>query len=109
MNRPVGSFVLVKDIKDCGTLIQSNYKDKNIGHTLGRLEGNSIQDINYLKFINQGLNSVFDRDYVMGLTDIVENPSNPKELFVVVNMVYELPDPLSVHRGILTLMKIKLE
>jgi len=71
MNRPVGSFILVKDIKDCGTLIHSNYKDKNIGHAFGRLEGNVFHDINYLKFINQGLNNIFDRDHVMGLTDII--------------------------------------
>ena len=78
MNRPVGSYIVVKDIKDCGTLMVSNYKDKNIGHTLGRLEGTTLQDINYIKLINQGLNNVFDHDYVMGLTDIVENPNNPK-------------------------------
>ena len=109
MNRPVGSYILVKDIKDCGTLMISNYKDKNIGHTLGRLEGTTLQDINYIKLINQGLNNVFDHDYVMGLTDIAENPNNPKELFIVVNMIPALPpDVLSIHRGILTLIKVRL-
>ena len=71
INRPVGSFVVVRDIKDCGALIMSNYKDKNIGHSFGRLEGTTIQDINYLKFLNQGLNSIFDHDHVMGLSEIV--------------------------------------
>ena len=38
-NRPVGVFVMAKNIEGCGNLVLSTFKDKNIGHSLGRLSG----------------------------------------------------------------------
>lgn len=38
-NRPVGAFILAKKVESCGTLVLCSYKDKSIGHSLGRLTG----------------------------------------------------------------------
>lgn len=55
-NRPVGFFVLTKKVDDCGTLMLSTFKDKSIGHSLGRLSNDStLTDINYIKLNSQGL------------------------------------------------------
>ena len=80
-NRPVGSFVVVKDLQGFGTLMFSSFKDKSIGHSLGRLDdstGNpnsTLVDINYIKLFNQGIDGVLDANYSMGLTDFVEQSS----------------------------------
>lgn len=56
VNRPVGVFVLSKKLDDCGNLLLSTFKEKNIGHSLGRLSSESnLTDINYIKLNNQGL------------------------------------------------------
>lgn len=38
-NRPVGAFILAKKVESCGIMVLSSYKDKSIGHSLGRLTG----------------------------------------------------------------------
>ena len=73
-NRPVGSFVLAKKVEGCGTLVLSTYKDKNIGHSLGRLSGElTMTDINYIKLYNQGLDPIYDKYNIVGLSDIIVN------------------------------------
>lgn len=52
----------------------STYKDKNIGHCLGRLSGElTVSDINYIKLNNQGLDPLYDKYFIVGLSDIVVN------------------------------------
>lgn len=71
-NRPVGFFVISKKIDDCGTLMLSTFKDKSIGHSIGRLSGDStLTDINYIKLNSQGLEPVYEKYNLMGLSDIV--------------------------------------
>lgn len=108
-NRPVGAFIHVKDIQDAGTLLLASFKDKSIGHTLGRVDGTCLEDSNYLKFFNQDLHSLFETYNIMGLTDFFINPHNPKELFIAANMIPPLPDVLSIHRGFLILIKLSLD
>ena len=83
MNRPVGSFVLVKNIKDCGKLIFASFKDKNIGHYLGRLDGSNVMDNNYIKVNSQGIDPFFEANFCMGQTDIIESPNNKNELYMI--------------------------
>jgi len=46
-------------LDDCGNLLLSTFKEKNIGHSLGRLSSESnLTDINYIKLNNQGLDPV---------------------------------------------------
>ena len=109
MNRPVGAYLQVKDIKGAGTLVFAGFKDKNIGHTFARLEGVTLKNPHYFKFLNQGLHNLFDTDYVMGMTDFIENPTNPNELFIIANVIPPLPDILSIHRGFLVMMKVHMD
>lgn len=71
MNRPVGSFVLCKNIKGCGKILFASFKDKSIGHYIGRLDGSNLMDPNYIKLHNQGIDPLFDKHYCMGQTDII--------------------------------------
>jgi len=49
----------------------STFKDKSIGHSLGRLSGeSSLTDINYIKLNGQGLDALFEKYNLMGLSDI---------------------------------------
>lgn len=49
----------------------SAFKDKSIGHSLSRLSGeSSIADLNYMKLNNQGLEPIFEKYYIMGLSDM---------------------------------------
>lgn len=58
-------------------MVLSTFKDKNIGHSLGRLSGElSVTDINYIKLFNQGLDPLYDKYHIVGLSDIVVN--NPE-------------------------------
>jgi hypothetical protein len=41
INHPVGSYILAKKVEDCGILMLSTFKDKSVGHSLGRLSGES--------------------------------------------------------------------
>ena len=43
-NRPVGSYVKAKNINHCGTLLFSSFKDKNIGHSIGRIDNGETEN-----------------------------------------------------------------
>lgn len=52
--------MLSKYIEGCGNLLLSTFKDKNIGHSLGRFSGEStLVDLNYIKLNNQGIDPLF--------------------------------------------------
>lgn len=71
-NRPVGSYIVAKNVKECGTLLFSSFKDKTFGHSLGRLDGPTLTDINYIKTFQQGIDGLLDANYVIGLTDFID-------------------------------------
>jgi hypothetical protein len=52
--------VVSKYIEGFGNFLLSTFKDKNIGHSLGRLSGEStLVDLNYMKLNNQGIDPLF--------------------------------------------------
>lgn len=55
----------------------SSFKDKSIGHSLGRLEGSTLVNPNYIKLKDQGIDPILDTNYCMGLTDMIESFHNP--------------------------------
>lgn len=84
LNRPVGSFVIAKNVRECGTLMFSSFKEKSIGSSLGRLDhsssnGAQLVDINYIKLHNQGIEATLDSNYTMGNTDFVDTLMTPNQ------------------------------
>lgn len=45
----------------------SSFKDKNIGHSFGTLEGNILKNINYIKLNTSNTTPLF-KSHSMGLT-----------------------------------------
>lgn len=55
-------------------MVLSSYKDKSIGHSLARLTGeSSLADINYIKLNSQGIDPIFEKYNLMGVSDIASN------------------------------------
>lgn len=77
--RSVGANVVIKDIRNIGTILFCSFKDKTIGNSIGLWEKNSgsMLNISYLR-INGSDNNVLNKNYVIGLTDFVEHGPSTK-------------------------------
>jgi hypothetical protein len=66
----------------------SSFKDKNIGHSLGRLEGSSnLTSINYIKLAGLNISPLFEKYNLLGLSDLAlshqpRGPADPRTLFL---------------------------
>lgn len=88
----------------------SAFKDKNIGHSLGRLDDDyNISDLNYIKVNNQGIDQIYDKYYIVGLSDILcyEKEDKSRQMMIVTIFREDKTDVNSVHRGLLSVIRIK--
>jgi hypothetical protein len=56
----------------------SSYKDKNVGHSFGLLEGNTMKNVNFIK-LNNSNTAPLNTCYSMGLTEMMEGFGSEEE------------------------------